>query len=90
MAKDNGHLTKANQRQLHRRENRISKSIYKDKHNNKKLAANEKARDPRLRAPGLSNSSSKRQAYKLNSYRFPTSSQFTTFHQAPKYSARRF
>jgi len=35
MAKDNGHLTKANQRQLNRRENRISKSIYKDKHNNK-------------------------------------------------------
>jgi hypothetical protein len=35
MAKHNGHLTKAEQRQLNRRENRISKSIYKDKHNNK-------------------------------------------------------
>jgi len=32
MAKHNGHLTKANQRQLNHRENRISKSIYKDKH----------------------------------------------------------
>ncbi len=35
MAKHNGHLTKAEQRQLNRRENRISHSIYKDKHNNK-------------------------------------------------------
>ena len=35
MAKHNGHLTKANQRQLNHRENKISRSIYKDKHNNK-------------------------------------------------------
>jgi hypothetical protein len=35
MAKHNGHLTKAEQRQLNRRENRISRTIYKDKHNNK-------------------------------------------------------
>jgi hypothetical protein len=35
MAKHNGHLTKAEQRQLNRRQNRIGKSIYKDKHNNK-------------------------------------------------------
>ena len=35
MAKHNGHLTKAEQRQLNRRENRISHSIYQDKHNNK-------------------------------------------------------
>jgi hypothetical protein len=35
MAKHNGHLTKAEQRQLNHRENRISKSIYKDKHNKK-------------------------------------------------------
>lgn len=33
MAKHNGHLTKAEQRQLNRRENHISRSIYKDKHN---------------------------------------------------------
>jgi len=33
MAKHNGHLTKAEQRQLNHRENKISKSIYKDKHN---------------------------------------------------------
>ena len=33
MAKHHGHLTKAEQRQLNHRENRISKSIYKDKHN---------------------------------------------------------
>ena len=32
MAAHNGHLTKANQRQLNRKENRISKTIYKDKH----------------------------------------------------------
>ena len=32
MAKDNGHLTKANQRGINRQQNRISKSIYKDKH----------------------------------------------------------
>jgi|SRR5579863_5198224 len=31
MAQHNGHLTKANQRQLNRQENRISKSIHKDK-----------------------------------------------------------
>lgn len=35
MAKHNGHLTKAEQRQLNRRENRISRTIYKDKHNDK-------------------------------------------------------
>lgn len=35
MAKHNGHLTKVEQKQLNRRENRISRSIYKDKHNNK-------------------------------------------------------
>jgi hypothetical protein len=35
MAKHNGHLTKAEQNQLNRRQNRISHSIYKDKHNNK-------------------------------------------------------
>jgi hypothetical protein len=35
MAKHNGHLTKAEQGQLNRRQDRISHSIYKDKHNNK-------------------------------------------------------
>jgi Skp family chaperone for outer membrane proteins len=35
MAKHNGHLTKSEQRQLNRRQDRISHSIYKDKHNNK-------------------------------------------------------
>ena len=35
MAKHNGHLTKTEQRQLNRRQNHISRSIYKDKHNNK-------------------------------------------------------
>jgi hypothetical protein len=35
MAKHNGHLTKAEQRQLNRRQDRISHTIYKDKHNNK-------------------------------------------------------
>jgi Skp family chaperone for outer membrane proteins len=35
MAKHNGHLTKTEQRQLNRRQDRISHSIYKDKHNNK-------------------------------------------------------
>jgi hypothetical protein len=35
MAKHNGHLTKVEQRQLNRRQDRISHSIYKDKHNNK-------------------------------------------------------
>jgi hypothetical protein len=35
MAKNNGHLTKTEQHQLNRRQNRISRSIYKDKHNNK-------------------------------------------------------
>jgi hypothetical protein len=34
MAKHNGHLTKAEQRQLNRRQDRISRTIYKDKHNN--------------------------------------------------------
>jgi hypothetical protein len=33
MAKNNGHLTKAEQRNLNRRQNRISRSIAKDKHN---------------------------------------------------------
>ena len=32
MAKDNGHLTKQNQRQLNREANRESNKIYKDKH----------------------------------------------------------
>lgn len=32
MAKHNGHLTKAEQKGLNRQENRISKTIYKDKH----------------------------------------------------------
>ncbi|HEV2395965.1 MAG TPA: hypothetical protein VGS27_03340 [Candidatus Sulfotelmatobacter sp.] len=35
MAKDNGHLTKQNQRQLNRESNRMSKRIYKDKHSGK-------------------------------------------------------
>jgi len=35
MAKHNGHLTKAEQRQLNRRQDRISRTIYKDKHSNK-------------------------------------------------------
>lgn len=35
MAKHNGHLTKVEQNQLNRRENHISRSIYRDKHNNK-------------------------------------------------------
>jgi hypothetical protein len=35
MAKNNGHLTKAEQRSLNRQQNRISRSIYKDKHQNK-------------------------------------------------------
>ena len=34
MAKHNGHLTKAEQRGINRQQNRISKSIYKDKHPN--------------------------------------------------------
>ena len=33
MAEHNGHLTKAEQRNLNRRENRISRSIHRDKHN---------------------------------------------------------
>jgi hypothetical protein len=32
MAKNNGHLTKAEQKGVNRQQNRISKSIYKDKH----------------------------------------------------------
>ena len=32
MAKHNGHLTKAEQRGINRQQNRISRSIYKDKH----------------------------------------------------------
>ena len=32
MAKNNGHLTKAEQKGINRQQNRISKSIYKDKH----------------------------------------------------------
>jgi hypothetical protein len=35
MAKHNGHLTKAEQARLNRQQNRISRSIYRDKHNNK-------------------------------------------------------
>lgn len=35
MAKDNGHLTKQDQRQLNREANHMSKRIYKDKHSNK-------------------------------------------------------
>ena len=35
MAKHNGHLTKAEQRGINRQQNRISKSIYKDKHDGK-------------------------------------------------------
>jgi hypothetical protein len=34
MAKNNGHLTKAEQNGINRQQNRISKSIYKDKHSN--------------------------------------------------------
>ena len=33
MAGHNGHLTKAEQRAINRQQNRVSKSIYKDKHN---------------------------------------------------------
>ena len=33
MAKHNGHLTKAEQHNLNHRENKISRSIHKDKHN---------------------------------------------------------
>lgn len=32
MAKNNGHLTKAEQKGINRQQNRISKNIYKDKH----------------------------------------------------------
>ncbi len=35
MAKHDGHLTKAEQNSLNRRENRVSRSIYRDKHNAK-------------------------------------------------------
>ena len=35
MAKHNGHLTKAEQRGINRQQNRISHSIYKDKHEQK-------------------------------------------------------
>jgi len=35
IAKDNGHLTKQDQRQLNREANHMSKRIYKDKHNAK-------------------------------------------------------
>ncbi len=35
MAKDNGHLTKKDQRQLNKEANHMSKRIYKDKHNTK-------------------------------------------------------
>lgn len=35
MAKDNGHLTKANQKQLNKEANRQSKQIHKDKHDGK-------------------------------------------------------
>jgi hypothetical protein len=33
MAEHNGHLTKAEQKGINRQQNRISKSVYKDKHN---------------------------------------------------------
>ena len=33
MAKDGGHLTKKNQAQLNREANRVSRGIYRDKHN---------------------------------------------------------
>ena len=36
MAKDNGHLTKQDQRQLNREANHMSKRIYKDKHSDNK------------------------------------------------------
>ncbi len=32
MARNNGHLTRGEQRRINRQQNRISKSIYKDKH----------------------------------------------------------
>jgi hypothetical protein len=35
MAKDNGHLTKQNQRQLNKEANHMSNKIYKDKHSGK-------------------------------------------------------
>jgi hypothetical protein len=35
MAKHNGHLTKAEQRNINRQQNRISHSIARDKHNDK-------------------------------------------------------
>ncbi len=35
MAKHNGHLTKAEQRGINRQQNRVSRSIYRDKHNNR-------------------------------------------------------
>jgi hypothetical protein len=35
MAKHNGHLTKAEQARINRQQNRISRSIARDKHNNK-------------------------------------------------------
>lgn len=35
MAKDNGHLTKQNQRQLNHEANHMSKRVYKDKHSGK-------------------------------------------------------
>jgi len=35
LAKDNGHLTKQDQRQLNREANHMSKRIYKDKHSGK-------------------------------------------------------
>ncbi len=35
MAKHNGHLTKVEQRGINRQQNRVSRSIYRDKHNNR-------------------------------------------------------
>jgi len=35
MAADNGHLTKADQKQLNKEQNRTSKRIYQDKHSEK-------------------------------------------------------
>jgi hypothetical protein len=42
MAKDNGHLTKQNQRQLNHEANNMSKRIYKDKHPAAAAAATKK------------------------------------------------
>src|ERR1039458_2396751 len=41
MAEHNGHLTKAEQKGINRQQNRISKSIYKDKHSKQQPSPNE-------------------------------------------------